>query len=148
MEPGYNHIKTMLQALSGDEQMFGAILSGKKNADTSPSYRPPLESMLLEHFSGEKNKQGIRALAIIGTLYLSVLHAGFPKETFRTAVTYLREESLLPAFNCNHYDKLYARLSDEPQVTLTLLSGINRFYDATLKKEDIFEAFDFMTNAL
>ena len=148
MKPGYNHIETLLQALTGDEHIFGAILSGKGDADTSPSYRPPLESMLLEHFSSEKNKQGIRALAIIGTLYLSVLHAGFPKDTFRTVVTYLREETSLPAFNCNHYDKLYARLCDEPQVTLKLLGGINKFNYVTLKKEDIFEAFDFMTNAL
>ena len=148
MEAPHNHIITLLLALTNDENMFGAILSGRANVDTRAEYTPPLEDIFLKHFSSASNKQDIRALAIIGTLYLSTVHAGFPKEIFRTAVTYLREESSLPAFNCNHYDKLYARLSDEPQVTLTLLSGINKFYDATLKKEDIFEAFDFMTNAL
>ena len=148
MEPGNNYINILLQALTGNEHMFGAILSGKANSGTKPSYRPPLEGMLLDHFPSEKNKQGIQALAIIGTLYLSVLHAGFPKETFRTAITYLREETSLLAFNCNHYDKLYARLCNEPQVTLKLLCGINKFHDVTLKKEDIFEAFDFRTNAL
>ena len=89
MEPGNNYINTLLQALTGNEHMFGAILSGKANCGTKPSYRPPLEGMLLDHFPSEKNKQGIQALAIIGTLYLSVQRdfaAGIQLQPLRQAI--------------------------------------------------------------
>ena len=102
----------------------------------------------MEHFSSSNEKEGVRAIALIATLYLSVMHSQFPTTLFRASVNYLRDNITLPSFNCNHYENIYAKLSNEDSVELTLLNNINKFTNISLTKNGIFDALDFLSNGL
>ncbi len=138
----------LLQALTNNREIFGSILAGKVCIETPPTLRLQLEKMFSDHFGNSAKQEEIHLLALICTLYLSVVHAGFSKKLFRTAITFLREHTSIPTFNCTHYEKLYTHLSNEPHTDIMLFSDINNFCTLRLKREDIFDAFDFMTNAL
>ena len=53
-----------------------------------------------------------------------------------------------PYTNCNHYEKLYAQLTDKENVEFTLFTNIDKFTKINLSKTDIFDAFDFLSNGL
>ena len=76
------------------------------------------------------------------------MHCGFPTRLLRASVSYLRENISLPTFNCNHYEQLYAKLTDKENVEFTLFTNIDKFTKINLSKTDIFDAFDFLSNGL
>ncbi len=138
----------LLQALTSNEKDFAKILLAEKVASHCPKYQNPLEEAFIQHFSTVKEKDSLRALALIATLYLSVMHCGFPTSLLRASIGYLRENITLPTFNCNHYEKLYEKLSREECIEIALFANLDKFAKINLRKIDIFDAFDFLSNGL
>lgn len=87
-------------------------------------------------------------------LYLSSVLQGFPVEKMRQTVKFIRENYGNFSFNCEHYELLYAfMLHDKKNVSgrinLTLLADVGDIrIDCHAAKEDFFEAFDFLREAL
>ena len=109
-------------------------------------YLFPLDRMFLGHFTEGTDNDSLRALSLIATLYLSVLHSGFPQPLMRSSVTFLRENITLPSFNCTHYERLYARLTTEEHATLPLFEDIGSIATKEVSRLDIYDTFDFLTN--
>lgn len=137
----------MIVALSGAKESFVAALASDGACRSGWLYESPFDAMFFARFP-DADKDGVRALSLICALYLSHLHCCFPLSRFRSVVTLLRENVSLYSFNCNHYDSLYARLSDDDCVNLLLLKDIGEPRSVELHKNDIFDAFDFLTNGL
>ncbi len=138
----------LLQALTSSKANFAKILLEEKIVTGSIEYKTPVEKAFVEHFASIGNRESLRAIALIATLYLSVVHCEFPTTLFRASVNYLRENISLPAFNCNHYENLYSKLSNEDCIEIELFKNINNFTKINLTKKQIFEAFDFLSNGL
>ena len=143
-----NTTETLLQALTSNDEDFVKIILGEKSATHCPKYEIPLKNAFAEHFAVAEEKESLRALALVATLYLSTMHCGFPTRLFRASVSYLRENISLPTFNCNHYEQLYAKLTNKENVEFTLFTNIDKFTKINLSKTDIFDAFDFLSNGL
>lgn len=143
-----NITNILLQALTSNEKDFGKILLGEKTATENSQYEIPMTKAFSEHFAPTNEGESLRAIALIATLYLSTTHCLFPTTLFRASVNYLRENITLPTFNCNHYEELYAKLSDKENIEIILLKGINNFAKINLTKNDIFDTFDFLSNGL
>ena len=143
-----NTTEILLQALTSNSEDFVKIILGEKLATHSPEYEIQLEKAFAKHFTAVEEKENLRALALVATLYLSAMHCGFPTNLMRACIGYLRENISLPTFNCNHYEKLYAKLTDEENVELTLFTNIDKFTKINLSKIEIFDAFDFLSNGL
>ena len=138
----------LLQALTSNDKDFAKILLDEEPATHCTNYENPMEKAFMEHFSTTDNKESLRAIALIATLYLSVAHCEFPATLFRASVNYLRDNLSLPAFNCNHYENLYSKLTDEESIEFQLFKNINKFAKINLTKYHIFDAFDFLSNGL
>jgi hypothetical protein len=138
----------LLQALTSNEKDFAKILLDEKTATHCPKYQNPLEEAFVQHFASATDKESLRALALIAALYLSVMHCDFPTPLLRTSIGYLRENITLPAFNCSHYEKLYEKLSLEESIELSLFTNIDKFAKINLTKNQVFDAFDFLSNGL
>lgn len=143
-----NITERLLKALTSNETDFGKILLGEKSTTDSIQYENPLEKAFTKHFPSANNEEKLRALALIATLYLSVLHCNFPTPLFRASVNYLRSNISLPTFNCNHYENLYKKISNKENVKIPLFKNINKFTKINLTKNQIFDAFDFLSNGL
>ena len=117
-------------------------------ADDVPrcDYPFPLDKMFLDYFAEEAGNDSLRALSLIATLYLSVLHCGFPQALMRSSITFLRENITLPSFDCTHYERLYARLTTEKHATLPLFEDVGNIATKEVSRLDIYDAFDFLTN--
>ena len=148
MNKEINVTDKLLQALTSSEKDFPQILLGEKAATACTEYEIPTEKAFIEHFASTSNKESLRAIALIATLYLSTVHCEFPTPLFRASVNYLRENISLPTFNCNHYESLYARLSSEECVEFPLFKNINILEKIKLTKNQIFDAYDFLSNGL
>ena len=148
MNKGNNTTERLLQALTSNDKDFGKILLDEEPATHCTDYKNPLEKAFMEHFTSTDNKESLRAIALIAMLYLSVAHCEFPTTLFRASVNYLRDNLSLPAFNCNQYEKLYSRLSNEESIEILLFKNINNFAKINLTKNQIFDAFDFLSNGL
>ena len=136
----------LLAALMGRKECFSDTLFAPLEFSCDRTF--PFDAMFLAHFPDAGNREALRALSLVATLYLSVLHSSFPQPLFRSAVTFLRENVSLPSFNCNHYEQLYAKLTDKENVEFTLFTNIDKFTKINLSKTDIFDAFDFLSNGL
>ena len=143
-----NATEILLQALTSNDEDFVKIILGEKLATHSPEYKIPFEKSFANHFAATEDKESLRALALIATLYLSAMHCGFPTRLMRACIGYLRENISLPTFNCNHYEKLYARLTNEENIEFTLFTNIDKFTKINLSKIEIFDAYDFLSNGL
>ena len=143
-----NATNILLQALTSNEKDFAKILLSEKVIPHCANYENPLEKAFLQHFATIKEKENLQALALIATLYLSVIHCGFPTSLLRASIGYLRENVTLPTFNCNHYEKLYEKLSKEECIEIVLFTNIDKFAKINLTKNQIFDAFDFLSNGL
>ena len=143
-----NITEILLQALTSNERDFAKILLGEKQATHISEYKNPLAEAFVQHFASEENKENLHALALIAILYLSVQHCDFPTTLLRASIGYLRENISLPTFNCNHYEKLYKKLTSEDSIEITLFKNINKFAKINLNKIQIFDAFDFLSNGL
>ena len=137
-------VDNLLTALMGRKECFSDTLFAPLEFACGHTF--PLDGMFLAHFPDARNREGLRALSLVATLYLSVLHCGFPQPLFRSAVTFLRENVSLPSFNCNHYEQLYARLSADESVSLPLFEDVGTLVSQELARTDIYDAFDFLTN--
>ena len=141
-------IERLLQALTSNDKDFAKIILDEEPANRCTDYKNPMEKAFMEHFSTTDDKESLRAIALIATLYLSVAHCEFPATLFRASVNYLRDNLSLPAFNCNHYEKLYSRLSNQESIEIQLFKNINKFAKINLTRNHIFDAFDFLSNGL
>lgn len=148
MNKEINTTDKLLQALTSNENDFSKILLGEKAVTACSEYKIPTEKAFVEHFTSISNKESLRAIALIATLYLSTIHCEFPTTLFRASVNYLRDNISLPTFNCNHYENLYAKLSDKDSVEFLLFKNINKLAKINLTKNQIFDAFDFLSNGL
>ena len=137
-------VDNLLAALMGRKDCFASNLF----ADDVPrcDYPFPLDRMFLDYFTEERNDDNLRALSLIATLYLSVLHCGFPQSLLRSSVTFLRENISLPSFDCTHYERLYARLTTDNRTTLPLFEDVGKIVLKEVSRLDIYDAFDFITN--
>lgn len=137
-------VDNLLAALMGRKDCFASNLF----ADDVPrcDYPFPLDRMFLDYFTEERNDDNLRALSLIATLYLSVLHCGFPQALMRSSITFLRENITLPSFDCTHYERLYARLTTEKHATLPLFEDVGSIVTKEISRLDIYDAFDFLTN--
>ena len=137
-------VDNLLAALMGRKDCFASNLF----ADDVPKcdYLFPLDRMFLDYFTEERNNDNLRALSLIATLYLSVLHCDFPQALMRSSVTFLRENITLPSFDCTHYERLYARLTTEKHATLPLFEDVGSIVSKEVSRLDIYDAFDFLTN--
>ena len=137
-------VDNLLAALMGRKDCFSSNLF----ADDVPrcDYPFPLDKMFLDYFTEERNDDNLRALSLIATLYLSVLHCGFPQALMRSSITFLRESITLPSFDCTHYEKLYARLTTKKHTTLPLFEDVGSIVTKEVSRLDIYDAFDFLTN--
>jgi hypothetical protein len=143
-----NATEILLQALTSNSEDFVKIILEEKPTTNSPEYEIPLEKAFAKHFTAAEDGESLRAIALVATLYLSTMHCGFPTRLLRASVGYLRENISLPTFNCNHYEQLYAKLTDKENVEFTLFTNIDKFTKINLSKTDIFDAFDFLSNGL
>ena len=90
------------------------------------------------------------AWGLIGELYLSHLREGFPADTLRQALQYIKELYSIPDFGCKQYDELYELMQHDKknrgtEIHFTLLGGIGDIHiDRTATKEEIFEMLDFV----
>ena len=137
-------VDNLLAALMGRKDCFASNLF----ADDVPrcDYPFPLDRMFLDYFTEERNDDNLRALSLIATLYLSVLHCGFPQALMRSSITFLRENITLPSFDCTHYERLYACLTTEKHTTLPLFEDVGSIVSKEISRLDIYDAFDFLTN--
>jgi hypothetical protein len=139
-------VDNLLAALMGRKDCFSSNLF----ADDVPKcdYLFPLDRMFLDYFTEERNNDNLRALSLIATLYLSVLHCGFPQALMRSSITFLREGITLPSFDCTHYERLYACLTADESVSLPLFEDIGSVVPKELTRTDVYDAFDFLTNGV
>lgn len=143
-----NITNKLLLALTSNEKDFAKILLEETPIVGCAKYEIPIEKAFIEYFAPTGDKEGLRAIALIATLYLSVTHCQFPTTLFRASVNYLRDNITLPTFNCNHYENIYAVLSNNDCVKFTLLKGINKYRKINLTKHQFFDALDFLSNGL
>ncbi len=139
-------VDNLLAALTGRKDSFSDNLFA--DAVCGCSFSSPLDKMFFSYFTDAEEHEGLRALSLAATLYLSVFHCGFPQTLFRSSVTFLRENVSLCSFNCTHYDRLYSKLTAEDSVVLPLFEDAGIIVSKELVRQDIFEAFDFLTNGL
>jgi hypothetical protein len=137
-------VDNLLAALMGRKDCFASNLF----AVDAPKcdYYFPLDKMFLDYFAEEAGNDSLRALSMMATLYLSVLHCGFPQSLLRSSVTFLRENISLPSFDCTHYERLYARLTTDNRTTLPLFEDVGKIVLKEVSRLDIYDAFDFLTN--
>ena len=143
-----NTTDRLLQALTSNDKDFAEILLDEKSVSICTDYKNPIEKAFMQHFTSTDDKESLRAIALIATLYLSVVHCEFPTTLFRASVNYLRENLSLPTFNCNHYENLYSKLTNKDSIVIPLFKNINKYSKISLKKKHIYEAFDFLSNGL
>jgi 3-dehydroquinate synthase len=89
------------------------------------------------------------AWGLVCELYLSCTKTGFPKETMRQAVQFIKENYGAFTFDCSNYEALYDLMRHDKKnvadsINFTLLKGIGEIeINQTADKETIFEALDF-----
>ena len=69
--------------------------------------------------------------------------AEFPRKKLHTYVYNVREDYQLLIFDCKSYEPLHAIMQQE---LVLLLDENMRYQETEVSKNDIFEAFDFITN--
>lgn len=89
------------------------------------------------------------AIGLVCELFLSHRHRGFPTKALTDTVTYIKEYYPTFMFDCSDYESLYELMTHDKKntdgiINFTLLADIGDIrLDQTLKKEDIFNSFDF-----
>jgi hypothetical protein len=137
-------VDNLLAALMGRKDCFSSNLFAVDVPKCD--YYFPLDKMFLDYFAEEAGNDSLRALSMMATLYLSVLHCGFPQSLLRSSVIFLRENISLPSFDCTHYERLYARLTTDNRTTLPLFEDVGKIVLKEVSRLDIYDAFDFITN--
>lgn len=90
------------------------------------------------------------AWGLIGELYLSHVHDGFPADKLRQTISFIKDNYGCIDFNCKHYDELYSLMLHDKknvgtEIRFTLLGDIGDIHiNRTIGKEEIFEMLDFV----
>ncbi|MCF0183944.1 MAG: 3-dehydroquinate synthase [Bacteroidaceae bacterium] len=90
------------------------------------------------------------AWGLVGELYLSVVRCGFPADTMRQVVQFVREHYGDCPITCNDYDALVALMTHDKknhggEILCTLMGGVGDIrINQPLVREEIFEALDFL----
>jgi 3-dehydroquinate synthase len=89
------------------------------------------------------------AAGLVCELYLSHKCCGFPVDTMRQTIQYIREYYSPFVFGCDDYETLYERMmhdkkNENGQIFFALLAGIGEVrINCTVGKETVFESLDF-----
>ncbi|MBQ8271146.1 MAG: hypothetical protein IJZ22_08105 [Bacteroidaceae bacterium] len=116
-----------------------ALITGKWNREFGFEFIKAFNA----YFKQDCNNDRVTATGIGCSLFLSSITQGFPTDKLNTFVRNVREDCPFLAFNCNNYEQLYNTMEKGP---LLLIDGNLNYHKCKVKKEDIFEAFDFVTN--
>ena len=108
-----------------------------------PMFGTPFIGMFSKVLNGKAQEESIVAAGIICTLYLSAIKAGFPTMKLHLYVRNVREEVPLFAFDCKSYETLFAAIGEREHLLLDANMEEKKIF---IGKQDIFEAFDFITN--
>ncbi|MBQ5972072.1 MAG: 3-dehydroquinate synthase [Prevotella sp.] len=90
------------------------------------------------------------AHGLVAALYMSAVAKGFPTETMRQVVTYIREHYGRPAITCDDYPELLQLMQHDKKntadgINFTLLAGIGQpLINQQESDETILEALDFL----
>ncbi len=90
------------------------------------------------------------AFGIISELYLSCIHAGFPKDKLRTTTSFIKENYGIPNISCNDYPALIELMTHDKKnisgnINFTLLGEIGDIHiNQTCPIESIKESLDFL----
>ena len=90
------------------------------------------------------------AWGLVGELYLCVVRCGFPADTMRQVVQFVREHYGACPITCNDYDALFALMTHDKknhggEILCTLMGGVGDVrINQPLVREEIFEALDFL----
>ena len=89
------------------------------------------------------------AWGLICELYLSVVKTGFPTETMRHVVRFIKENYGTLPITCDDYPELYELMTHDKKnadgiINFTLLGGIGDIrINQTATQEEIYETLDF-----
>ena len=107
-----------------------------------------------ESLSMKRNNAMLHGYAVahglVGALYMSVVTKGFPTETMRQVVTYIREHYGRPAITCDDYPALLQLMRHDKKntaghINFTLLSDVGQpLINQQVSEDDITEALDFL----
>lgn len=118
------------------EQILGAV--------PPEGFGEPFTTAFSALYNGDKEE--ILTAAYICTLFLSAITEGYPTAKLHTFVHYAQENYKRFTFNCNMYESIFSKMSQEKLKNVCLLKSDNRTIMRECKKEEIFEALDFYTN--
>lgn len=94
------------------------------------------------------------AWGLVCELYLSYLKTGFPKETLRSVIDFVRSHYGAFAFTCQEYDHLYELMKHDKKntagiINFTLLHGVGDIaLNQTADRDTLFETFDFFRESM
>ena len=106
------------------------------------------ESWSLEHDRPILHGHAV-AYGLVCELYLSAVKAGFPTDTLRQALHFIKDNYPRLAYTCDDYEEFYRLMKHDKKnmadsINFTLLRGIGDIaINQTASKEEIYEALDF-----
>ena len=111
-----------------------------------------------ESLALEENRPHLHGYAVawgmVCELYLSCIKTGFPQDKMRQTIRFIRENYGAFAFDCKHYDKLYAFMTHDKKntsgiINFTLLGEVGDIrINQNATRKEIDEMFDFYREAL
>lgn len=111
--------------------------------DVLPEFAKPLSQAFETIFAERASQESYASAGITGVLFLSAVLKGFPTAKLHTFVRNVREEVPFFSFDCKSYDKLYSIVGEGEML---LLDSTMNYQKTFVTKNDLFEAFDFITN--
>jgi len=94
------------------------------------------------------------AFGMVCELYLSCVKCGFPTETMRQVVQFIREHYGTLSYTCDDYPTLYELMTHDKKntadsINFTLLADVGELrLNQTATREEIYEALDFLREGL
>ena len=119
------------------------LLSLVTRQQAHPEFGQPFTRAFAHFFEKEEASEEVLTTAICCSLFLSSIKQGFPREKLHTYIYNVREDYQLLIFDCKSYEPLHAIMQQE---LVLLLDENMRYQETEVSKNDIFEAFDFITN--
>ena len=119
------------------------ILARVTAQQAPPSFGAPFTEAFAKIFEGKATEDSFTAAGIICALYLSAAHEAFPTAKLNLYTRNVRDEVPLFAFDCKSYEKLFLAIGEREH---TLLGKDMQERTVFITKQEILEAFDFITN--
>lgn len=144
------------------EMVASSVSVKEKVVEEDPTEKGIRKALNLGHTMGhsfeslamEENRTVLHGYAVawglVCELYLSVIITGFPTDTMRQTVQFIRQTYGDFEFTCKQYERLYELMKHDKKnvgdtINFTLLGGIGDIrLNQTATKEQIFEALDFL----